>query len=123
MVFLDEFGQRLARAVFAVDQHHPRPGRGQAVKPGEQIFLAGMGAEPAERVDLGFDGDLLATNADSFLALDQPAAGSAPLPACHLETGRNPPARSPVWFEHSRPNRRLRRQRRREGSFSCYMVS
>jgi len=67
----DFFRQRFARAVFTVGEDHPGFAWSDGAEPGEQVRLAGVRAEAAERVDLRLYRDSFTVDAHELLAFDQ----------------------------------------------------
>ena len=72
-----QIAENPARPVFPVRQHHARPARRNDIKPSQQIGLAGVGAETAERMDFRLYRDFFAEDPDELVALDQPPAQCA----------------------------------------------
>ncbi|MFM1943428.1 MAG: hypothetical protein RI897_2410 [Verrucomicrobiota bacterium] len=77
VALLDEAGEGLSGAIFAVGEGDTGFGWGDAVEPVEEVGLACVGAEPAERVDFGADSDGLAVDFDFGCAFDEESAEGA----------------------------------------------
>src|SRR5215472_10697867 len=74
VLLLNLFRECLTLPVFTVSQDHPRFARREGAEPGQQVGLAGMGTEAAERMNLCVYGHLFTVNADLFGPLYKPAS-------------------------------------------------
>jgi len=68
---LDETGERTAVVGFTMNQDDSGFAWRHDAKPMYQIGLSGMGTESAQSMDLCFDRNFLAENADLLLTVDQ----------------------------------------------------
>ena len=71
MGFADPLGEGFAGAVFAVGEDHAGFARGELFEPAFQLGFSRVGAEPAECVDFGADGDGFPEDAHFGCALDE----------------------------------------------------
>lgn len=92
VALLDESGEGLAGAIFTVREGDTGFGRGDAIEPVEEVGLACVGAESAERVDFGADSDGFAVDFHLGCAFDEESAeGSMALIADDEDVGFGAP--------------------------------
>ena len=70
----DDVAKGFAGGIFTVYQYHAGAGRGDGVEPFQQFRLPGVGAEPAEFMDLCLNGDPFAIDPDGWRTFNKLAA-------------------------------------------------